>query len=133
MTTHQGPTPRTPHRTRSARPGMGEAHHDLHHGPQAGSPASHDLQRDLHRDLADLGVRELVAELARVEDALRQMPFMVRRHGMMVVNPDVAPLLARQRAVSAQLRQRRVSWNAHPASGVDGRGPSAAWPAPPWS
>ena len=86
---------------------------------------------ELHHDLGELGVRELIAVLAQIEDELRATPFMVRRHGMMVVNPDVAPLLARQRAVSAQLRQRRVSWNAHPAGRR--RGPSASWPAPPWS
>ena len=85
---------------------------------------------DRRHDLGELGVRELITELSRIEDELRGTPFMVRRHGMMVVNPEVAPLLARQRAVSAQLRQRRVSWGAHPAGR---RGPSAAWPAPPWT
>ena len=84
-----------------------------------------------NHDLADLGVRELVAVLARVEDELRRVPFMVRRHGMMVVNPEVAPLLARQRAVSAQLRQRRASWSS-PHHHVP-RGASASWPAPPWT
>jgi hypothetical protein len=84
-----------------------------------------------HHDLGELGVRELIAELSSIEDELRGTPFMVRRHGMMVVNPEVAPLLARQRAVSAQLRQRRVSWAAHPAGRR--RGQSASWPAPPWT
>ena len=85
---------------------------------------------ETHHDLGELGVRELIAVLSHIEDELRTTPFMVRRHGMMVVNPEVAPLLARQRAVSAQLRQRRASWHAHPAGR---RGPSASWPAPPWS
>lgn len=91
---------------------------------------AHPAGTERHHDLGELGVRELITELSRIEDDLRGVPFMVRRHGMMVVNPEVAPLLARQRAVSAQLRQRRVSWNAHPAGR---RGPSASWPAPPWS
>jgi hypothetical protein len=90
----------------------------------------HTVAVGANHDLVDLGVRELVTVLAQVEDELRQTPFMVRRHGMMVVNPEVAPLLARQRAVSAQLRQRRASWRSpHHAP----RGASASWPAPPWT
>lgn len=92
-------------------------------------PVHHPSSVIANHDLAELGVRQLVAELARLEDELRRTPFMVRRHGMMVVNPDVAPMMARQRAVSAQLRQRRVSWTAHKTR----RGPSASWPAPPWT
>lgn len=92
--------------------------------------AVHVAGAETHHDLGELGVRELIAVLSQLDDELRTTPVMVRRHGMMVVNPDLAPLLARQRAVSAQLRQRRVSWNAHPAGR---RGPSASWPAPPWT
>lgn len=80
-------------------------------------------------DLARMGVRELVTVLTEIEDELRGTPVMVQRHGMMVVNPEVAPLLARQRAVVAHLRQRRVSWH---ASGGR-RSPSASWPVPPWA
>jgi HPt (histidine-containing phosphotransfer) domain-containing protein len=80
-------------------------------------------------DLSSLGVRELVALLSKIEDELRQTPVMVRRHGVMAVNPDVAPLLARQRAVAAQLRQRRLSWHGHPSNR---RQSSASWPIPPW-
>jgi hypothetical protein len=54
---------------------------------------------------------------------------MVRRHGVMAVNPDVAPLLARQRAVAAQLRQRRLARHGHPSNR---RQSSASWPIPPW-
>lgn len=82
-------------------------------------------------DLSSLGVRELVALLSKVEDELRQTPVMVRRHGVMAVNPDVAPLLARQRAVAAQLRQRRLAWHGHPSN--HRRQSSAAWPIPPWT
>jgi hypothetical protein len=81
-------------------------------------------------DLSSLGVRELVAVLSKIEDELRQTPVMVRRHGVMAVNPDVAPLLARQRAVAAQLRQRRHSWHGHPSNR---RQSSASWPIPPWT
>ena len=80
-------------------------------------------------DLSSMGVRELVAALSKIEDELRQTPVMVRRHGVMAVNPDVAPLLARQRAVAAQLRQRRLSWHGHPSNR---RQSSASWPIPPW-
>ena len=81
------------------------------------------------QDLSSLGVRELVALLSKIEDELRHTPVMVRRHGVMAVNPDVAPLLARQRAVAAQLRQRRLSWHGHPSTR---RQSSASWPIPPW-
>jgi hypothetical protein len=80
-------------------------------------------------DLSSLGVRELVALLSRIEEELRQTPVMVRRHGVMAVNPDVAPLLARQREVAAHLRQRRLAWHGHPSNR---RQSSASWPIPPW-
>jgi hypothetical protein len=80
---------------------------------------------------ADMSVRELVGMLSEIEDTLRETPFLVPRHGMMVVNPDVAPLLARQRSVVAQLRARRVSWRSGDLAGR--RSSSAAWPIPPWA
>ena len=87
-------------------------------------------------DLASASVRELVTVLTQLEDRLRSTPFLVSRGGAMVVNPDVAPLLSRQRSVVAQLRSRRASWRGEGTgtrSGSAGRAASAAWPRPPWS
>jgi len=88
-------------------------------------------------DLASASVRELVTILTQLEDHLRSTPFLVSRGGAMVVNPDVAPLLSRQRSVVAQLRSRRASWRGNESagtrSGSHGRAASASWPRPPWS
>ena len=90
-------------------------------------------------DLASASVRELLAMLARIEDRLRTTPFLVSEGEAMVVNPEVAPLLSRQRTVVAQLRSRRATWHGAPAPRGRGgvphrtRSASAAWPRPPWS
>jgi hypothetical protein len=85
---------------------------------------------DAHADPSNLSVRDLVSLLTQLEDTLRSTPFLIPRHEMMVVNPEVAPLLARQRAVVAQLRARRVSLRGGDSAS---RRSSAAWPLPPWS
>ena len=54
-------------------------------------------------------MRDLVAILTQIEDTLRSTPFLIPRDGLMVVNPDIAPLLGRQRSIVAQLRARRIS------------------------
>jgi hypothetical protein len=82
-------------------------------------------------DLAGSSVRELLASLSHIEDSLRSLPFLVASDGLMVVNPDVSPLLARQRMIVAQLRARRVSWRN--GSVARPRQSSASWPRPPWS
>lgn len=79
--------------------------------------------------LKNLTVRQLLRQLTLVEDELRETPFWVDPEGNRRVNPDVAPLLARQRAIAEQLRARRVSW----ASADRDRQQSAAWPRPPWT
>lgn len=81
--------------------------------------------------LATMTVRELLAALGKVEEELRDTPFLLPREGIMVVNPRLAPLLSRQRTLAAQLRSRRVSWNRVDATAP--RQPSAAWPPPPWA
>ena len=81
------------------------------------------------KDLKDLPVRALLAELAAVEDRLRATPSLLTRGQATQVNPAVATLLARQRAIVGQLRSRRVSWSAEQPT----RERSAAWPPPPWS
>jgi hypothetical protein len=92
-------------------------------------------------DLASASVRELLAMLARIEDRLRTTPFLVSEGEAMVVNPEVAPLLSRQRSVVAQLRTRRATWRGGPGpAGRSGgvtraaaRSASASWPRPPWT
>ena len=84
-----------------------------------------------HIDLTNHTVRELVALLTQIEDTLRSTPFLVARNGLMVVNPEVAPLLARQRSIVAQLRARRVSWRSGAVAAR--RHASASWPRPPWT
>ena len=79
--------------------------------------------------LKNLTVRQLLRQLTLVEDELRSTPFWVDPEGNRRVNPDVAQLLTRQRAIAEQLRARRVSW----ASTDRGRQQSAAWPRPPWT
>lgn len=81
------------------------------------------------KDLKGLPVRDLLRELAAVEARIRSLPFLISRDGGTAVNPEVARLLARQRAVVEQLRRRRVSWTASQPP----REHSAAWPPPPWS
>ena len=73
-------------------------------------PVDHDARA--RRDVAGLSVRELVAVLAELEDALRGLPPFLVRRGALVLNPDRAPLLVRQRAVVSELRARRRAWRA---------------------
>ncbi|SES11189.1 hypothetical protein SAMN05216199_2034 [Pedococcus cremeus] len=92
-------------------------------------------------DLANASVRELLAMLTHTEDRLRTTPFLVPDGDAMVVNPEVAPLLSRQRSVVAQLRVRRDTWRGAPGGPTrqggrtrsGGGSTSASWPRPPWS
>ena len=60
-----------------------------------------DLQRS--SDLAAMSVRELLAELTRVEDRLNSERAALGYRA----NPEIARLQRRMRAISAQLHQRR--------------------------
>lgn len=82
-------------------------------------------------DTAAMSVRELMAELAVVRTELQRAPLLVSVDGALSVNPDVAPLLRRQRQLVARLRARRSSWARFGSGGT--REPSAAWPPPPWA
>jgi hypothetical protein len=92
-------------------------------------------------DLASASVRELLGMLTHIEDRLRSTPFLVSDGETMEVNPEVAPLLSRQRSVVAQLRSRRATWRGAPgpagrgggAGSADARSASASWPRPPWT
>jgi hypothetical protein len=84
------------------------------------------------KDLSGRPVRELVGLLAAVEDGLRETRFLVHRRGVMAANPDVAPLLARERAVVAELRTRRFSQGVdhNPGHASGGRPTAATGPSP---
>lgn len=60
-----------------------------------------DLQRP--PDLAAMTIRELLAELSRVEDRLNSQRAAAGYHA----NPEIARLQRRMRAISAQLHERR--------------------------
>jgi hypothetical protein len=82
------------------------------------------------RDTTQMSVRELLTELAEIEVQLRAAPLLVSQGGTTAVNPEVTPLLRRQRQLVARLRARRTSW--HRLAPGSAREPSAAWPPPPW-
>lgn len=84
-----------------------------------------------NRDTSTMSVRELMAELALVRSELQRASLLVTIDGTLSVNPDVAPLLRRQRQLVARLRARRTSWSRFGAGAA--REPSAAWPPPPWA
>ena len=92
-------------------------------------------------DLASASVRDLLAMLTQIEDRLRTTPFLISDGDAMAVNPEVAPLLSRQRSVVAQLRVRRDTWRGAPGgptrqggrTRAGGRSTSVSWPRPPWS
>jgi hypothetical protein len=68
-------------------------------------------------------VRELLAELAKLEDATRDLGG-VRRPAWTVQTPDLLAALAREQEIIDELRRRCP--DAHPATGPT---PSAAAPA----
>lgn len=60
-------------------------------------------------DLPSMTVADLIANLARLEDDLREAPPLVALRGRLVVNPHRRRLVARQQAVIGELRARRTS------------------------
>lgn len=54
-----------------------------------------------------LSVRELVVELARVEESLRKLPALLARRDALIPNPTRRPLLRRERAIMGELAARR--------------------------
>jgi hypothetical protein len=57
--------------------------------------------------LSRLSVRDLIAELARVEESLRTTPALLTRPGGLIRNPARRPLLRREGAVINELATRR--------------------------
>ena len=85
-----------------------------HHGNH--QPDHRSERPGKHRaQLATMTVRELLAALGKVEEELRDTPFLLPRDGIMVVNPRLAPLPGPVLAVR-----------------VEAGRPSAAWPPAPW-
>ena len=103
--------------------------------PQTERDEARDEAGGTRHDLSSLPVRSLLALLSEVETALRRTPFLIRRRGAVTVNPEIASLMARQRALVAQLRARRRSWRrgaSHGGRAGPDRQSSASWPPPPW-
>lgn len=81
------------------------------------------------RSVSHLSVRELIAELARVEDAVRELPARPPQSGG-VMHHSVDPLLLREQLILTELEDRRDARRAA-AAHRDLEGPELVT-APPW-
>lgn len=74
-------------------------------------------------------VRDLIAELAQVEEALQRIPSFLRRaDGHAAINPEMVRLLDRERRVIRTLRGRRIlSSRAEAGPGGLRRGLDGSW------
>ena len=61
-------------------------------------------------------VRDLITELAEVEDAVRRVPT-VATGGVASLSPELRSLMARQRDIVRELRRRRSQWRTACAPG----------------
>jgi hypothetical protein len=61
-------------------------------------------------------VRDLISELAEVEDAVRRVPT-VASDGVASLSPELRSLMARERDIVRELRRRRSQWRATCAPG----------------
>ncbi len=61
-------------------------------------------------------VRDLITELAEVEDAVRRVPT-VASDGVASLSPELRSLMARERDIVHELRRRRSQWRAMCAPG----------------
>lgn len=102
----------------------------MSHVPQPSTPPG-SPQAAASEVLTRLSVRELIAELARVEESLRALPALIARKNALIPNPARRPLLRRQSAIIGELTTRRRERGLR--AGERGRGSSAAWPPPPWA
>jgi hypothetical protein len=91
-------------------------------------------------DLTGLSLRDLLRELARLEDELHDLRRTVADRSDPIPDPQHRLLLMLERAVILELRSRRSGLKATQPVGVSsqrpsesGRRHSAAWPPPPWS
>lgn len=100
----------------------------MRHSPQAsnapGSPRPAGSEA-----LSRLSVRELISELARVEESLRTLPALISRKHALLPNPARRPLLRRERAIMVELATRRRERGL--SARESDRLSSAAWPPPP--
>lgn len=100
-----------------------------HHESPSPDPAPERARPAGRPEQSPFRVRELVAQLTEVEEALRQVPFFTREEGLLAVNPEIAALLVRQRALVSELRRRRTSW----LSGSPRAAARPLRPRPPWA
>ena len=61
-------------------------------------------------------VRDLITELAEVEDAIRRVPTLAS-DGVPTLSPELRSLLTRERDIVRELRRRRSQWRATCAPG----------------
>lgn len=63
------------------------------------------------RVASGLSIRELIIELTQLEDALRHLRTEDRsREGSGLLNPDLLPLVRRERVIVGELRRRSTRW-----------------------
>jgi hypothetical protein len=61
-------------------------------------------------------VRDLITELAEVEDAVRRVPTLASE-GTATLSPELRSLMTRERDIVRELRRRRSQWRATCAPG----------------
>lgn len=88
-----------------------------------------DVFTEDHRPVTDLSIRELLAELTRVEDRLREQAHHAGPHPLPGQVSREASLRRRERALLAELRLRRTDLAAgEPLAGSENVEPPAATP-----
>lgn len=95
-----------------------------HHGPNA----------VVAHLLSHLSVRDLIAELARVEEALRSVPALLARADGFIHHPARVPLVRHEHAILTELAARRRARRTLPddAATEQERGDSPPRTSPPW-
>jgi hypothetical protein len=78
-----------------------------------------------------LSVRELVVELARVEESLRKLPALLVRRDALIPNPARRPLVRRERDIMGELAARRRARGARAWEPDRLPSATAVWRQPP--
>lgn len=85
----------------------------VNHDAPAGA-TDHGSAKDItlgQRVVTDSSIRELIIELTHLEDALRAARVGRSEHqGSGLLNPDLLPLLRRERLIVDELRRRSMRW-----------------------
>lgn len=94
---------------------------ETHHGPYA----------VVTRMFAHLSVRDLIAELARVEESLRSAPALLARADGFIHHPARVPLVRHEHAILTELAARRFARRDDAASEKEGDD-APPRTSPPW-